>query len=81
MNSKIHVMHIIDGLGVGGTETILYELIGGLILQGFRITVCYFNPGPLVDKYSNLDVSLIHVPFGSRIDSLLFFRLIRIIRR
>lgn len=81
MNSKIHVMHIIDGLGVGGTETILYELIDGLVAQGFRITVCYFNPGPLVDKYAKLDISLIHVPFIFRIDPFLFFRLARVIRR
>ncbi len=81
MNSKTHVMHIIDGLGVGGTETILYELIDGLIAQGFGITVCYFKPGPLVDKYAKLDISLIHVPFTFRIDPFLFFRLARVIRR
>lgn len=81
MSSKIHVMHIIDGLGVGGTETILYELIDGLITQGFRITVCYFNSGPLVDKYAELDVSMIHIPFIFRIDPFLFFRLICIMRR
>lgn len=73
-------MHVIDGLGVGGTETILYELVSGLVSSGFEVTVCYFNPGPLVEKYSKLDITLIHIPYTTRVDPILFFRLLKVIR-
>jgi len=80
MSKRVHVMHIIDGLGVGGTETILYEVVSGLVARGFKVSVCYFQPGALVEKYSKLDISLIHVPWRFRIDPALFFRLCKTLR-
>ncbi len=68
MVAPVHVMQVIDGLESGGTETVLFDLISRLMACGFRVSVCYCQPGPLVEMYSELQIPLIRIPWSSHID-------------
>jgi glycosyltransferase involved in cell wall biosynthesis len=76
----VHVMHIIDGLRVGGAETLLCNLVRGLPRERFRITVGYCTPGPLIKDLQAQNVSLIQFPRLAMIDPLLVWRMWRAIK-
>ena len=53
---KIHLVHIISSLGVGGAESILFQLLNNLNDTEFNHTVIYFHDGPYVKKINDLGI-------------------------
>jgi glycosyltransferase involved in cell wall biosynthesis len=80
MLPRAHIMHVIDGLEYGGTETVLLDLLSIVMASGFRVTVCYMQPGPLVDRYSALGIPLIRIPWSRRVDPRLVTRIWSVLR-
>ena len=76
-----HVLHLIDGLKIGGAEILLRELSVGLVRRGFHVSIGYSSSGPLVQELAALGLSLTRLPRLMRIDPLLFFGMISLIRR
>lgn len=79
--SDTHVLQIIDGLNIGGAEILLRELSIGLLKRGFRVSVAYGTPGPIVDDMKSFGVPLIRIPRLLRVDPVQFYTLYRAIRK
>lgn len=79
--SPTHVLQLIDGLNVGGAEVLLRDLADGLQRSGYRVSVCYSTPGPLVREIAALDVPMTRLPRLARIDPVLLLNMIRVMRR
>ena len=79
---QIHVLHVIDGLNVGGAEISLRDLVQGLLQGGrYRVSVCYSTPGPLVAEMAALGPPMVRLPRLARVDPLLLLRMCQAIRR
>ena len=76
-----HVLQLIDGLKIGGAEILLRELSVGLVDRGFRVSIGYSSPGPLVQELTSLGLPLTRLPRFMRIDPILFCGMISLIRR
>ena len=79
--SGIHVLHLIDGLNLGGAEVLLRDLTVGLVQRGYRVSVGFSTPGPLVNILSESGIPLTRLPRLSRVDPILFSGMFRLIRR
>jgi glycosyltransferase involved in cell wall biosynthesis len=78
----IHVLHVIDGLNVGGAEIALRDLVQGLLQSGrYRVSVCYSTPGPLLAEMVALGPPTYRLPRLARVDPLLLLRMCQAIRR
>lgn len=56
MKKKIHLVHVISNLGVGGAEGVLFQLLSNLDSSEFKHTVVYFHDGPYVKKINKLGI-------------------------
>lgn len=81
MNQPIHILQIIDGLELGGAEVLLYDLITRLPPNGFRVSVCYFEPGPLEEDFVRLGIPLTRIPWSGRVDPALILRIKELIQQ
>lgn len=81
MNKSIHVLQMVDSLGVGGAEGLVYELTRKLVADGFRVSVCCCEIGPLADDLARLGVPVTQLPWRARMDPLLLMRMVAAIRR
>ncbi len=79
--SQVHVLQMIDGLNVGGAEMLLRELAPGLQRRGYRVSVAYSTPGPLVADLQSLGLPLTRLPRLARVDPLLLGRMLRLMRQ
>ncbi len=77
---KIHVLHLIDGLNIGGAEMLLCDLSEGLIDLGFRISIGYCTPGPLVNAFAEKNISVHHLSRTGLVDPFLVWRMVNLIR-
>jgi glycosyltransferase involved in cell wall biosynthesis len=68
VKQPVHILQIIDGLEIGGAEILLYDLTVRFISQGYRVTVCYSEAGPLEDDFRKLGISLTRLPWKRRVD-------------
>lgn len=78
---KIHVLHVIDGLKIGGAEILLRELSEGLLKKDFRVSVAYSTPGPILGDLKALGVELIFIPRLFRVDPYQFYNMYRSIKK
>lgn len=78
--TAVHVLHLIDGLNVGGAEVLLRDLAVGLVTRGYRVSVGYSTPGPLVDDLTAQGLKLTRLPRLARIDPFLLFGMLRLMR-
>lgn len=80
MSAAPHVVHVIDSLGVGGTENGLVNLVGALAGDFRHTIVCMTQSGPLADRL--LPDVPVHV-IGKRpgVDRRALFRLTVLLRR
>jgi|SRR5688500_10690963 len=76
-----HVLQLIDGLKIGGAEVLLRELSVGLVRRGFRVSIGYSSPGPLVQELTALGLPITRLPRLMRIDPILFLGMINLIRK
>lgn len=80
MKNKLHIVHVISNLGVGGAEGVLYELLSHLDATQFTHTVLYFRPGPYVAKIEALGIKTYYVHgLWFRYDPFLLIRCYRLI--
>ncbi len=61
MKKKLHIVHIISNLGVGGAEGVLFQLLSNLNTTDFKHSVAYFYDGPYVEKIKNLGIKVYKV--------------------
>jgi glycosyltransferase involved in cell wall biosynthesis len=78
--TPVHVLHLIDGLNMGGAEVLLRDLTGGLVQRGYHVSVGYSTPGPLVDELAANNLRLTRLPRFARIDPSLLFGMLRLMR-
>ena len=76
-----HVLHLIDGLNVGGAEMLLRELSVQLVERGFQVSVGYSTPGPLVQELKSFGMPLTRLPRLMRVDPLLMGGMIQLCRK
>ncbi|MEI7845634.1 MAG: glycosyltransferase [Chloroflexota bacterium] len=76
----IHILQLIDGLNVGGAEMLLCDLASGLSKYGYRVSVGYSTPGPLVDVLTAAGIPLTRLSRMGRIDPILFMGMLRLMR-
>ncbi len=81
MNKPIHVLQMVDSLDVGGAEGLVLGLTRKLMSDGFRVSVCYCEPGPIADDLTRMGVNVTHIPWHSRFDPMLPVRMANVIRR
>lgn len=79
--TDIHVLQLIDGLNYGGAEVLLRDLTLGLIQRGYRVTVGFSTPGPLVDVLLQSGIQLTRLPRIGRIDPFLLSGMLRLMRK
>ncbi len=58
---KAVLVHIISNLGVGGAETVLYQLLRRLDMKQFDHKVIYFYDGPYVQKIRDLGIPVYQI--------------------
>jgi len=78
--TPVHVLHLIDGLNIGGAEILLRDLTAGLVQRGYRVSVGYSTSGPLADEFAASGLHLTHLPRIARIDPILLFGMFRLMR-
>jgi len=76
----VHVLQLIDGLNIGGAEVLLRDLAAGLAHRGYRVSVAYSTPGPLVDELAASGLQLTRLSRKARIDPALLFGMLRLMR-
>lgn len=76
-----HVLQLIDGLNIGGAEILLRDLSVGLAQRGFRVSIGYSTPGPLAQDLKHLGLPVTRLPRLMRIDPILFFGMMRLMRK
>ena len=75
------MLHLIDGLNIGGAEVLLRDLVIGLREVGFQVSVGYSTSGPIQESISEMGISLTRLPRLMRVDPGLFWGICRLIRR
>jgi glycosyltransferase involved in cell wall biosynthesis len=81
MSEPIHVLQMVDSLSIGGAEALVYDLSRKLVSSGFRVSVCYLDPGPWADKLTELGIRVVQLPWRRRVDLELVARMISEIRK
>ncbi|HEY3311089.1 MAG TPA: glycosyltransferase [Anaerolineales bacterium] len=76
--TRAHILHLIDGLNVGGAEVLLRDLTTGLVQRGYRVSVGYSTPGPLEAELSERGIPLTRLPRNFRIDPGLLIGMLRL---
>jgi glycosyltransferase involved in cell wall biosynthesis len=76
----VHILHLIDGLNVGGAEVLLRDLTEGLAIRGYRVSIGYSTPGPLADELAATGLHLTRLPRLARIDPFLLFGMLWLMR-
>lgn len=75
------ILYIIDGLGIGGAETLLLDLLDAAAARGWRAHVAYFTPGPLQAEVAARGVAATRLSRSGLRDPLALLRAVRLIRR
>lgn len=81
MSEPMRVLHLIDSLRYGGAETLLFELTSRLDAYGFRPSVFYCEPGPLVDEFKRKKIPVTRLAWLARVDPLLLAGMVNAIRK
>jgi glycosyltransferase involved in cell wall biosynthesis len=77
---SVHILHLIDGLNVGGAEVLLRDLAEGLAMRGYRVSIGYSTPGPLAKELAATGLHLTRLPRLARIDPVLLFGMLWLMR-
>ena len=79
---KVVLVHIISNLGIGGAESVLYQLLCRLDMKQFDHKVIYFYDGPYVQKIRDLGVPVYQVKgFVSPYDPVFLSRFFSLIKQ
>jgi glycosyltransferase involved in cell wall biosynthesis len=77
MSRPISVMYFIDSMNFGGAEMLLLNLASALKKRGYRVSVRYSTPGPLVKEFEKIDIPVVRLPRLARVDPFLLLRMWR----
>jgi glycosyltransferase involved in cell wall biosynthesis len=77
----LRVLHLIDGLKIGGAEVLLRDLLRGLRAAGFQVSVGFSTAGPVQESIHDMGIPLTRLPRLMRVDPGLFLGMCRLIRR
>lgn len=79
---QIHILYLVNGLGIGGAEKKLYDLVKHLDRRRYRMVVCSIGQGgPLEKDFRSLGVEVIVMKKRSRLDIALILQVALLIRR
>ena len=79
---KAVLVHVISNLGIGGAETVLYQLLCRLDMKQFDHKVICFYDGPYVQKIRDLGIPVYQVKgFVSLYDPVFFARFFSLIKQ
>ena len=79
---KTVLVHVISNLGIGGAETVLYQLLCRLDMKQFDHKVIYFYDGPYVQRIRDLGIPAYQVKgFVSFYDPVFFYRFFSLIKQ
>jgi glycosyltransferase involved in cell wall biosynthesis len=82
LKSKINVLQLVEGFGLGGAEKKVWELIAQMDRSRFRTVVCSFGISEGIrDYFTGLGVKVITLNRRHRFDLSLIFKLRRVIRQ
>lgn len=78
---RLRILQVIDGMNIGGAEVLLVDLVRRLREDGHEVQVAYSSPGPMSARLTEMGVTLTRLPRFARVDPVLLFRLMRLMRR
>jgi glycosyltransferase involved in cell wall biosynthesis len=78
--TPVRVLHLIDGLNVGGAEVLLRDLASGLLRRGYHVSVGYSTPGPLVEELAASGLQIRQLPRMARVDPALLAGMLDMVR-
>lgn len=78
---SLRILQVIDGMNIGGAETLLVDLVRRLREAGHDVQVAYSSPGPMSARLTEMGVTLTRLPRLARVDPVLLFRLMNLMRR
>jgi glycosyltransferase involved in cell wall biosynthesis len=78
---SLRILQVIDGMNIGGAEVLLVDLVRRLREAGHAVQVAYSTPGPMSARLAEMGVTLTRLPRFARVDPVLLFRLMRLMRR
>jgi len=79
-DAPLRLLHVIDGLKVGGAEMMLLGMVRSYLRQGHSVSVAHFSPGPLGDDYRDLGVPVTRISRRGLADPVAPLRLMGLIR-
>ena len=78
---KRRVLYVIDGLQIGGAETLMLDLLDAAAARGWAAHVAYFTPGPLASEVSARGVATTQLSSAGLRDPRAVIRAVRLMRR
>jgi glycosyltransferase involved in cell wall biosynthesis len=78
---SLRILQVIDGMNIGGAEVLLVDLVRRLREAGHDVQVAYSSPGPMSARLTEMGVALTRLPRLARVDPILLFSLMRLMRR
>lgn len=75
------ILYVIDGLNVGGAETLLLDLLDAALTRGDAAHVAYFSDGPLGAEVAARGIGLTRLSRTGLRDPRALHRMVRLIRR
>jgi glycosyltransferase involved in cell wall biosynthesis len=76
----LHVLHVIDGLGLGGAERMLVDIANSTVADGYRVSVCVTRHDVTLARELDPRIHVLVLARRARISPLGLLRLARFIR-
>lgn len=76
----MHVLHVIDGLGLGGAERVLVDIANRTVADGHRVSVCVTRDNLTLGRELDARVHLLVLARRARVSPLAVVRLARFVR-
>lgn len=77
----MHVLHVIDGLGLGGAERMLVDIANRTVASGHRVSVCVTRDNVTMARELDRTIELLVLKRRARVSPLGLLRLAHFIRR
>jgi glycosyltransferase involved in cell wall biosynthesis len=81
MSAQIRVLQMIDSMGIGGAEMLLYEFTSRLDPSEFKTDICFFESGSLKEDFQKINIVPVKIDWKSRVDPSLIWQMYKVIRR
>jgi glycosyltransferase involved in cell wall biosynthesis len=78
--NRVHVLHVIDGLGLGGAERMLVDIANRTVADGHRVSVCVTRTTTTLARELDPRIRLLVLGRRTRVSPLALLRLARFVR-